>query len=142
MPDACPGVIYACEPGLDAEEFRRVLMESGLGAIRPVDDPARLAAMLAGAGLIVTARLNTADGPLVGVSRSVTDGTWCCYLSDLAVCASAQRRGIGQGLLQETRRLAGPGVTLLLISVDAAVGFYERTGMARLHNGFWHRRTE
>ncbi len=142
MPDAHPGVAYACEPGLDVEEFRRVLMESGLGAIRPVDDPARLAAMLSGAGLIVTARLDTVDRPLVGVSRSITDGVWCCYLSDLAVCASVQHRGIGQGLLEETRRQAGPGVTLVLISVDAAIGFYERAGMARLHNGFWHRRTE
>ena len=35
-------VTYALEPSLDATEFRRVLVDSGLGAIRPVDDLARL----------------------------------------------------------------------------------------------------
>ena len=141
MPDAPPGIVYACEPGLSVEEFRRILVDSGLGAIRPVDDPARLTAMLSGAGLIVTARLDGPGRPLVGVARGITDGAWCCYLSDLAVCASVQRRGVGKGLLDETRRQAGPGVTVVLISVDDAVSFYERAGMARLKNGFWYRRT-
>ena len=78
--------------------------------------------------------------PLVGVARGVTDGAWCCYLSDLAVCASAQRRGIGQGLLDAARQQLGPGVTLILISVDDAVPFYERAGMIRLRNAFWRKR--
>jgi len=135
-----PAVLYASEPDLARSEFRRVLAESGLGAIRPVDDPARLQAMLDNAGLIVTARLDTAERPLVGIARSITDHAWCCYLSDLAVCGSAQRIGIGQGLLDETRRQLGSGVTLVLISVDDALGFYERAGMTRLRNAFWRRR--
>ena len=141
MTDATrPRVFYAREPTLSVAGFRRILMESGLGALRPVDDTARLQAMLDGAGLIVTARLDIPGHPLVGVARGVTDGVWCCYLSDLAVCASAQRMGIGQGLLDETRRQLGPGVTLVLISVDGAVGFYDRAGMTRLSNAFWQRR--
>ena len=135
-------VLYASEPGLPVAEFRRVLVESGLGALRPVDDAARLQAMLDGAGLIVTARLDSPGRPLAGIARSITDGAWCCYLSDLAVCASAQRMGIGQGLLDETRRQIGPGVTLVLISVDDAVGFYERAGLIRLRNAFWWRRKQ
>lgn len=135
-----PGVLYAREPTLSVAEFRRVLAESGLGALRPVDDPARLQAMLDNAGLIVTARLDTLDRPLVGVARGITDGAWCCYLSDLAVCASAQRMGVGRGLLDEARRQLGPAVTLVLISVDDATGFYERAGMTRLRNAFWQRR--
>ncbi len=137
-----PTVLYTCEPTLPVAEFRRVLMESGLGTLRPVDDAARLQVMLDGAGLIVTARLDSPGHPLVGVARSITDGAWCCYLSDLAVCASAQRMGIGQALLDETRRQIGPGVTLLLISVDGAVGFYERAGMTRLRTAFWRRREQ
>jgi ribosomal protein S18 acetylase RimI-like enzyme len=135
-----PAVLYASEPDLARSEFRRVLAEAGLGAIRPVDDPARLQAMLDNAGLIVTARLDTAERPLVGIARSITDHAWCCYLSDLAVCGAAQRMGIGQGLLDETRRQLGSGVTLVLISVDDALGFYERAGMTRLRNAFWRRR--
>jgi hypothetical protein len=74
-----PSVLYAAETNLDTAEFRRVLMESGLGATRPVDDRPRLEAMLSGANLIVTARLDQPGGPMVGVARCVTDFSWCCY---------------------------------------------------------------
>jgi hypothetical protein len=50
-----PHVIYAREPDLDVAEFRRVLVESGLGATRPVGEEVRLKAMLSGANLVVTA---------------------------------------------------------------------------------------
>lgn len=137
-----PRILYAPEPALDVAEFKRVLIESGLGTIRPVADEERLQAMLSGANLIVTARLDVADVPLVGVARCITDFSWCCYLSDLAVSPSAQGRGIGKGLLNETRRQLGPGVSLILASVSDAVGFYERSGMARMPDVFWYRRTE
>ena len=125
-------VLYTREPTLEAAEFRRVLMESGLGATRPAEDEARLARMLSQADLILTARLEQPGRPLVGVARGVTDFTWCCYLSELAVAASAQGFGIGKGLLDEARRQLGPGVSVILISVPEAVPFYERVGMARV----------
>ena len=135
-----PRVIFSREAALDVGEFRRVLVESGLGAIRPIGDEARLQAMLSGADLIVTARLDRAGSPLMGVARCVTDFAWCCFLSELAVCASAQGLGIGRGLLDEARRQLGPGVSLFLASVPDAVGFYERVGMPRLSDAFWYRR--
>ena len=52
-------ILTAREPDLDAAEFRRVLVESGLGATRPVDDPARLRQMLAEADLVMTAQYST-----------------------------------------------------------------------------------
>jgi hypothetical protein len=70
---ARPAVFYGVEPTLDAESFRRVLDESGLGSIRPTGDLVRLQAMLSAADLVVTARLDAADGPLVGVARCLTD---------------------------------------------------------------------
>lgn len=133
-------VLYDREPALGVDEFRRVLVESGLGATRPVDDESRLAAMLAGANLIVTARLDSPGRPLLGVARCITDFSWNCYLSELAVSASAQKLGIGKGLLDEARRQLGPSVSLILTSVPDAVGFYERAGMARLPDAFWYRR--
>jgi GNAT superfamily N-acetyltransferase len=135
-----PDILYSQEPELDVAEFRRVLVESGLGATRPIEDEARLKTMLAGADLIVTARLGIAGTPLVGIARCVTDFAWCCYLAELAVCASAQGLGAGRGLLDETRRRLGPEVTLILASVPEAVGFYERAGMARTPDTFWYRR--
>ncbi|TIX66256.1 MAG: GNAT family N-acetyltransferase, partial [Mesorhizobium sp.] len=60
-------VLYASEPALDVAEFRRVLVESGLGETRPVDDEARLKTMLGNANLVLTARLDSEGKPLVGV---------------------------------------------------------------------------
>lgn len=135
-----PQILYGREAALDAAEFRQVLIASGLGAIRPVDDAPRLAAILAGSNMIVTARLDQPGRPLVGVARGVTDFAWCCYLSDLAVASSAQGLGVGRGLLDEIRRQIGPAVSLFLVSVPDAVGFYERAGMTRLTDAFSHRR--
>jgi GNAT superfamily N-acetyltransferase len=134
------GVLYAREQDLGVDDFRRVLVESGLGTMRPVDDTARLAEMLTGANMIVTARLDEPGSPLVGVARTVTDFSWCAYLSDLAVASSAQGLGVGKGLLDETRRLLGPTVSLYLFSVPDAAGFYERAGMARFPDAFWFKR--
>ena len=130
---------YTREQNVDTKEFRRVLEESGLSAIRPASDEPRLKDMLAGASLVVTAR--TEDGALVGIARCVTDFAWCCYLSDLAVSRKVQKAGVGKGLLDEVRRQIGPRVALILASVPEAVGFYERAGMEPVPNVFWYPRT-
>ncbi len=101
-------VVYANEPCLDVDAFCRVLLESGLGATRPTGDRPRMQQMLDQADLVVTARLDRLDRALVGVARSITDFSWCCYLSELAVSSDAQGLGVGKGLLDETRRLLGP----------------------------------
>jgi ribosomal protein S18 acetylase RimI-like enzyme len=132
-----PKVLYASEPALDAAEFRRVLVESGLGATRPIDDEARLKTMLASADMVLTARLDAPGNPLIGLVRGITDFSWVCYISELAVCKSAQGLGIGKGLLDEVRRQLGPSVAISLISVPDAVGFYERIGMKRMPDAFW-----
>ena len=137
---ARPAVFYGVEPTLDAESFRRVLEESGLGMIRPTGDLVRLQAMLSAADLVITARLDAADGAMVGVARCLTDYAWCCYLSDLAVVKAAQGLHIGQGLLGEVRRHLGPRVALILSSVHEAAAFYERAGMERITDAFWFRR--
>ncbi|RWG01713.1 GNAT family N-acetyltransferase [Mesorhizobium sp.] len=133
-------VLYASEPTLDVGEFRRVLVESGLGETRPVDDEARLKAMLGNANLVLTARLDVDGRPLLGVARGVTDFSWVCYISELAVSASAQGLGIGKGLMDEARRQLGTSVAISLISMPDAVGFYERIGMKRMPDAFWFSR--
>ncbi len=138
----CHKVFYAREPALGVAEFRRVLVESGLGTTRPIEDQARLAAMLSAASLIVTARPGQPGGLLAGVARCITDFAWCCYVCELAVSASAQGTGVGKGLLDEIRRQVGPGVSVILASVPEAIGFYERVGMARVPDAFWYRREQ
>jgi GNAT superfamily N-acetyltransferase len=119
-------IVYALEPELSAEEFRAVLIASTLAERRPADDLPRLHTMLRQADLIVTAR----DGRrLVGISRAVTDFSYCCYLSDLAVDGAYQRQGIGKRLIAETHQRAGELTTLILVAAPAAETYYPHIGM-------------
>ena len=119
-------ITFALEPDLSAQEFRFILVSSTLGERRPIGDLARLDKMLRNANLIVTAR--DADR-LVGISRALTDFSYCCYLSDLAVDSAYQRRGIGKRLIEETHSAAGDNTTLLLVAAPAAEGYYPKIGM-------------
>ncbi|MGX5801659.1 GNAT family N-acetyltransferase [Bradyrhizobium sp. Arg314] len=133
-------ILFASEPSLDVAEFRRVLVESGLGKVRPVDDEARLKTMLDNANLVLTARLDRQDRQLVGVARGMTDFSWVCYISDLAVSKAAQGLGVGKGLMDEVQHQLGPSVAVSLISMPDAVGFYQRIGMTRMTDAFWFSR--
>jgi ribosomal protein S18 acetylase RimI-like enzyme len=62
------------------------------------DRPEVLAAALAGADLVLTARL---DQDLVGLARTVSDGASICYVQDLLVRPDVQRRGVGRALMAE-----------------------------------------
>ncbi len=117
---------YALEPELSAEEFRDVLNASTLGERRPVGDMARLDKMLRQANVIVTARNGV---KLVGIARAITDFSYCCYLSDLAVETACQKQGIGKRLIEETHKAAGMQTTLLLVSAPAALEYYPKIGM-------------
>ncbi|MER9408194.1 GNAT family N-acetyltransferase [Mesorhizobium caraganae] len=129
-----PKIFYASEPNLESAEFYRVLAESGFGATH---GELRLKAMLGQAGLVLTARFCEPGGKMVGVLRGVTDFSWVCYISELAVSKSAQGLGIGKGLLDEARRQLGPAVAIALISTPNSVGFYQRVGMTRVADAFW-----
>lgn len=125
---------YQLEPSLTAAEFIDLLHRSTLAARRPVDEPARIAAMLRHADLILTAR--TPDGCLLGVARALTDYSFCTYLSDLAVDATAQRQGIGRELLRRTHLAAGAQTKLILLSAPAATSYYPHIGLSR-HDSCW-----
>lgn len=131
-------ITYHLEPHLSPDAFRDLLVRSTLGERRPIDDPERLRHMCANAGLIITAR----DGDkLVGVARSITDGVYCTYLSDLAVDQAYQHQGIGKRLIAETKRHA-PQALLILLSAPAAVDYYPKIGMSRHEHCFILRNIE
>src|SRR5579862_4757216 len=112
---------YRVGNDLDLDEFIELYRASTLGERRPVEDRARMAAMLANANLIVTAW----DGALlVGISRSLTDFAYATYLSDLAVRVSHQRLGIGKELIRRTQQAGGPHARLVLLAAPAAVDYY------------------
>lgn len=122
---------FDIEPNLTAEEFRDILVRSTLAERRPADDLLRLERMLRHADLVVTAR---DKGRLIGISRAITDFSYCCYLSDLAVDVAYQRRGIGKRLIAETHQAAGESTTLILISAPAAQNYYPKIGMKHLES--------
>ncbi len=103
------------------------------GLPRPIDDTDRIQRMLAGSNLIVTARDN---GKLVGIARSITDGAYSTYLSDLAVDPNAQKTGIGKRLVELTKEVVGNESMVLLLSVPTAMEYYPKIGMERLDNAF------
>lgn len=124
-------ILYGIEPELSAQEFRAILVASTLAERRPADDLDRLDAMLRNSDLIITAR---DAGQLVGVSRAITDFSYCCYLSDLAVTVAYQRRGIGKRLIEETHMAAGDDTTLILVAAPAARSYYPKIGMKHLES--------
>ena len=127
-------IAYSLEPSLTPVEFIDVLVRSTLAERRPVNDAATIAAMLANADIIATAR--TASGLLVGVSRAITDSSYCTYLSDLAVDGAYQGRGIGRELIRRTHEWAGLNTMLILLSAPKAQTYYPHIGMRR-HDSCW-----
>ena len=122
-------IAYKSDRQLSPEEFVDILSRSTLAERRPVEDETCIAGMLEHADLLVTAW----DGDrLVGVSRSVTDFTYCCYLSDLAVDLAYQRQGIGKRLIDETRERLGPRCSIVLLAAPAAADYYPRIGFQHL----------
>jgi GNAT superfamily N-acetyltransferase len=123
---------YRIGNDLDLDEVIELYRASTLGARRPVDDRERMAAMLRHANLVVTAW----DGDLLaGIARSLTDHSFVTYLSDLAVRASHQRRGIGRELIRRTQEAAG-SVQIVLLSAPKAVEYYPRIGFEQ-HASAW-----
>ncbi len=127
-------ILYAVEPDLSAVDFVDVLRRSTLAERRPVGDMGLIAGMLRRADVIVTARDTT--GRLVGVSRAISDFSYCTYLSDLAVDTSYQKQGIGRRLIEETHRVAGLGTTLILLAAPKARTYYPHIGMEP-HDSCW-----
>ncbi len=130
-------IAYAVEPDLDVSSFIEVLERSGLSTLRPIADRERMARVLRGSSIVLTAR----EGDrLVGVSRALTDFGWVCYLCDLAVDGGFQRRGIGRELVRRTHAAAGSETALVLRAAAAARDYYARIGMAKIDNAWMFNR--
>jgi predicted N-acetyltransferase YhbS len=126
-------LIYDIEPDLDSAEFIDVLIRSTLAERRPVSEPDRIRKMLVEADILVTARVG---GLLVGISRAISDFSYCTYLSDLAVDTAYQGRGIGRELIRRTHEVAGLDTTLILLAAPRARTYYPHVGMEP-HDSCW-----
>lgn len=132
-------IICAQETGLTAEEYTACVGQSALGAARPLGNTERVQAMLDNSNLVITARDET--GRLVGLFRGITDWNWNCYCADMAVVESSQGQGIGKLLMDKGVEILGPGVSINLLSLPGAIGFYQKLGLTQTDAAFYLNRT-
>lgn len=116
-----------------------IALYNDAGLPRPTGDKERIAKMYEHSNLVVTA---WHDGKLVGVSRSITDRVWSCYLADLAVHPGFQKCGIGNKLVEITKEQAGPQTMILLLSVPTAMEYYPKIGFEKENRSFAIHRTK
>src|SRR5580765_1646624 len=103
------------------------------GIARPIADQERISKMYANSNLVVTA---WDKDKLVGISRSLTDFCYCCYLSDLAVRQEYKCSGIGKRLIELTKEKVSENSMLLLLAAPSAIEYYPKIGMEKVENGF------
>lgn len=129
--------IYRSDKKISPAQFIDILKRSTLDERRPVNSPERIEKMLTHGNVLITA---WDKDKLIGVSRALTDFSFCCYLSDLAVDKDYQKRGIGKKLIEETHRVAGVLTSLILLAAPAAVNYYPKIGMEKFSDCFIIRR--
>ena len=101
----------------DADAVIALYENSGLP--RPTGDKERIQKMFENSDLVVTA---WSGNQLVGVSRSITDWVWSCYLADLAVHSDYKKSGIGTKLIEITREKVGEQSMVLLLAHIYPIG--------------------
>jgi ribosomal protein S18 acetylase RimI-like enzyme len=122
-------IVYAQEQSLSAEDYAIVVGSTYMRDRRPVANLERTRRILMGSNMIVTAR---EDGEIVGVLRGISDGEWVCYVADLAVRDGHQRKGIGTDMLNECKRILGPGMGIVLVAYPEAIDYYKKIGMGEM----------
>lgn len=128
-------IVFKENVALSVDQIIEVYDSSGIN--RPTEDRARIQQMFEHSDLVISAW----DGKkLVGIARSLTDFSYACYLSDLAVHKDYQHQGIGKTLISKTRQLIGPQSMLLLIAAPTAVNYYPKLQMEKVQNAFIYNR--
>lgn len=118
-------ITYKNDTKISVEQFIQILQDSTLGERRPINDIDRLKTMLDQADILITAWDNE---KLVGISRAISDFSYCTYVSDLAVHQDYQKQGIGKRLLEETRIESGGKGAFLLLAAPKAHDYYPHIG--------------
>jgi ribosomal protein S18 acetylase RimI-like enzyme len=124
-------IIYKFDIVPTPDQIVTLYNQSGLP--RPTADKDRIKIMFENSNLIVTAWDNST---LVGVSRSITDWAWSCYLADLAVDPNYKKSGIGKKLIDLTKEKVGEQVMILLLSVPTAMEYYPKVGFTKEDRAF------
>ncbi|MFZ2844567.1 GNAT family N-acetyltransferase [Psychrobacter sp.] len=139
-------VTYQINSAITPEQFTDVLSKSSLGARRPLDNYYVIKGMLDNADLLVTAWVNEeheeavnnseSNKKLIGVARCVTDFSYCCYLSDIAVDEAYQKQGIGKSMIKKIEQQLPPSCKIILLSAPQASDYYPKIGFTK-HESAW-----
>lgn len=124
-------IIYKTNITLDVDDVIELYSNSGLP--RPIEDRDRIEKMLENSNLLISA---WEGEKLVGVSRSITDWRWSCYLADLAVRKLYQKHGIGKKLIEITKQKVGDECMVLLLSISTALEYYPKVGFTKQESSF------
>ncbi len=124
-------ITYRVNAKIEPHQLAELFQASGIK--RPFEDLNRVKNMIVHSNLIVTAW----DGEkLVGIARALTDFSFCCYLSDLAVDKEYQKQGIGQELVSEVQKQAGDEANLLLLAAPESMEYYPKIGFDKSGNAY------
>ncbi|TMV45007.1 GNAT family N-acetyltransferase [Paenibacillus mesophilus] len=125
-------IVYKMEERADPAAVSDLFARSGIR--RPVGDLERIGRMIDHADELITA---WDQDRLIGMIRAVTDYSYCCYISDVAVDRDYQGQGIGKRLIQRLKdKLGEEEIQYVLTSAPKSVGFYERIGFERADKAF------
>lgn len=139
-------VTYQINSPITPFQFIEVLKKCSLGERRPLESPHVIKAMLDNADLLVTAWIDKAhieavndsnsDQQLIGVARCVTDFSYCCYLSDMAVDETYQNQDIGKMMIKKIEQQLPPSCKIILLSAPQASEYYPKIGFMK-HESAW-----
>jgi len=128
---------YSFDHNLQASDVAEVFRLSGMK--RPFADLERIQRMIDNAHVIVSA---WEKGKMIGIARAITDFSYCCYLSDLAVIQQHQQVGVGKQLVQHVQDRIGDECCLLLLAAPGAVDYYPKIGFEKAENAFLIKRKQ
>ena len=122
---------YLKNVDLNLEDIILVFEKSSIN--RPIGNKNRIKSMFDNSNLVISA---WDQDKLVGLCRALTDFSYCCYLSDLAVDMDYQRQGIGKTMIDLVKKEISDEVALILLSAPSSMSFYPKVGFRKIENGF------
>ncbi|UVI28017.1 GNAT family N-acetyltransferase [Paenibacillus spongiae] len=125
-------ITYSEDKQLRAIDVAQVFRSSGIK--RPYEDLERIQRMIDHSDIMISAWAG--NNRLIGLARAVTDYSYCCYLSDLAVDKEYKNQGIGRELVRRLQAVSGDECSLVLLSAPGAVDYYPRLGFEHTDKAF------
>ncbi len=126
-------ITYKTNKKLKIDDIVELFYNSGYLPLKDMSNLKRIEKMFDNANLVVSAWHGKT---LIGISRSLCDFSYACYLSDICVHKQYRKFNIGRKLIEITKEEAGNECKLILHSNAEAIDFYEKIGMNRISNAF------